>query len=94
MDVTDVDLFFRKKVQKDLLAYHAQITGKYGIVIFGSPSKVIKILIYGTAGSRSHASAHVQRIFKAEVCDFSGSDSCDHSAAIMESHSICAFWGL
>ena len=52
------------------------VTGEDGIIIGWFSVKILKISGYGVAGSRSHASSHIEGIPEPKVNQSSGGDSC------------------
>lgn len=69
-------ILFCEKVEQDCLSYYAQVTGEDGIIIGWFSVKILKISGYGVAGSRSHASSHIEGIPEPKVNQSSGGDSC------------------
>ena len=51
MDFADINMLFKKKILKDPLAYHPQISGKNSVVILRGAAEIIKILPYGIAAA-------------------------------------------
>ena len=81
MDFAYINMLFKKKILKDPLAYHPQISGKNSVVILRGAAEIIKILPYGIAGSRSHAAAHIKRIMETIVDYLPCGDPCNDGAA-------------